>query len=148
MRPAAACYSCAFIALLFGTAIVPVACASAESRPALEIHLEGTDFLEGQSTYLIACLYNRGTSTISDVVPISLRGGCLKIDLVRRGTGESLQRRIPAGAPTAGSGVTLAPDGVLCAIGDLNIVFGSVSGDTASLSSRLLTPSLPRGDYL
>src|SRR2546430_15687934 len=141
MRPVTARCSCAFIALFFGAPMVPVACASAESRPALEIHLEGTDFLEGQSTYLIACLYNRGTSTISDVAPISLRGGCLKIDLVRRETGKSLQRRMPGGGPTAGSGVTLAPAGSLCPLGELNLGFGSGSGGPASISSRLATPS-------
>ena len=39
MRPVTARCSCAFIALFFGAPMVPVACASAESRPALEIHL-------------------------------------------------------------------------------------------------------------
>lgn len=112
----------------------------------LQVQLEDSVFLEGQTVYMIACLHNDGNVAIVDVAPLPPRMGYMRVDLMRKDTGEHMLRTMPIGA-FRDEGATLGPGQVLCAVRDLTLYFGVTPRDSAGFASRIGSDYLPAGEY-
>ena len=140
---------CAALTVWLAAVAVSAAPNAEASKNTLEVQvvLEDSVFLEGQSIYAILTAHNVGTDTLRGLPPLAPVYGFTKLELSRQASGERLPSIMPGEGRYTGKGRSLRPGELFCEAQDLTLYFGNVRAAESGVAGNFGYPDLPIGEY-
>lgn len=114
----------------------------------VQITLEDSVFLEGQSIFAMFCFRNHGSAGRDHVLPLSPEYGFTRLELIRADSGERIPYIMPTDGHYVGKGKSVGANRSMCEARDLTLYFGITSPGPSTVAGRLGYPNLPAGNYV